>query len=300
MPEPAPSPIDPAALDRVLRRLAHAEAAPWLHQEVAGRMAERLAVMRTPAATWLDASGWLGGGRAAVAAQWPQARVTVMEHHPVLAARSRALLRGPWWTGRRPQAAVLALGEEPEGAFGMLWANLMLHAAPDAPALIARWHRALATDGLLMFSCFGPDTLAELAALYAEAGWPAPHPPYTDMHDIGDQLVRAGFADPVMDQEQLVLHWSGPSALLAELRGLGGNLSRGRLSGLRTPRWRQRLEAELARRAGPDGRIRMRFEVVYGHAVKVPPRTRAGDPQVVSLSGLHDRLRNRPPPGNLG
>ena len=100
-----------------------------------------------------------------------------------------------------------------------------------------------------MFSTFGPDTLAELRALYRELGWAAPAQAFVDMHDLGDMLVHAGFADPVMDQEHLTLHWPGPRELLAELRSLGGNLNPARHRGLRTPRWRSRLEAALRERA---------------------------------------------------
>ena len=45
------------------------------------------------------------------------------------------------------------------------------------------------------------------------------------MHDIGDLLSRAGFADPVMDQERLRLTWSSADRLLADLRALGGNVA---------------------------------------------------------------------------
>ena len=58
------------------------------------------------------------------------------------------------------------------------------------------------------------------------------------MHDLGDMLVQAGFADPVMDQEMLTLTWPDAEALLAELRALGGNADPARCAGLRTPRWR--------------------------------------------------------------
>ena len=75
-----------------------------------------------------------------------------------------------------------------------------------------------------MFSCLGPGTLRELRALYQRLGWPAPTPDFIDMHDLGDMLVHAGFADPVMDQETLTLQLADmPQALLAELRSLGGN-----------------------------------------------------------------------------
>ncbi|MEK8049838.1 methyltransferase domain-containing protein [Ideonella sp. DXS22W] len=298
MPDPSPPPplVDARALARQLDRLARADSPPWLHQEAAGRMAERLAVIREAPAQWLDWWGWLGASAPSVQAVWPQAERRAVEPTPALAERSRAQLQAPWWAWRRRQALVQAVIDEaavPPGQAQMLWANLMLHAVPDPVALMARWHAALAVGGFLMFSTFGPDTWRELRALYAEAGWPAPHPPFTDMHDIGDQLVHAGFADPVMDQETLRLHWSSPEALLAELRGLGGNLAAARPAGLRTPRWRRRLYEALAARADTQGRIGLTVELVYGHAFKAAPRARAGEPVAVSLDSVRDSLKTR-------
>ena len=181
----------------------------------------------------------------------------------------------------------------PVGQAQMLWANLSLHASTDPVVTLAAWHRALAVDGFVMFSCFGPDTLRELRALYAEMGWPAPHPPYTDMHDLGDMLVHGGFADPVMDQETIVLTWSSPETLLAELRGLGGHLGAQRHTGLRTPRWRDRLLQALAQRADAQGRIALTFELVYGHAYKPAPRAARGELATVSLDALRAKLPKR-------
>jgi len=93
--------------------------------------------------------------------------------------------------------------------------------APTRRALIAQWHRALATDGFLMLSCLGPDSLGGLRQLYADLGWAPPGHALTDMHDWGDMLVHAGFAEPIMDMERITLTYSTPQSLLAELRGLG-------------------------------------------------------------------------------
>jgi malonyl-CoA O-methyltransferase len=185
---------------------------------------------------------------------------------------------------------VLLEQEVPAGTGRMVWANMVLHLSADPVAQMAQWHRALAVDGFLMFSTFGPDTLLELRDVYQEAGWPSPHVPFVDMHDIGDQLVQQGFADPVMDQETLRLHWSSPEALVAELRGLGGNLDVQRGAGLRTPRWQRRLLDALRARAGADGRIALRFELVYGHAFKAAPRAPAGAPATVSLDQVRASL----------
>ena len=176
-------------------------------------------------------------------------------------------------------------GEIPPGA-GLVWANMMLHGVVDPEALFERWSGLLRVDGFVMFSCLGPGTLRELRALYARLGWPAPTPGFIDMHDLGDMLVQAGFADPVMDQETLTLRWSDPRALLAELQSLGGNAAPDRIAGLRTPRWRARLERALEALAAPDGTLGMSIEVAYGHAFKAAPRLRAGVPTTVSLDEM--------------
>src|SRR5215207_921429 len=157
---------------------------------------------------------------------------------------------------------------------------MVLHGVVDPPAAFARWHRLLSVGGVAAFSCLGPGTLRELRELYAAHGWPAPTPGFVDMHDLGDMLVGAGFADPVLDQETLVLTWADADAALAELRQLGGNAAPDRFAGLRTPRWRRRLRDALAERAGVDGRIALGFEVAYGHGFKPAPRVGAGEVSV--------------------
>ncbi len=265
-------------------------------------MAQRLPAIRKPPANWLDWGGFLGGSAEAVKSVLPDAQRSVVEPTEALLARSRTAVRRPWWALHRRDGSpqVLREAEVAPGGTQLLWANLVLHASPDPVAMLARWHAALAVDGFLMFSTFGPDTLRELRELYADCGWPAPHPPFTDMHDIGDQLVHSGFADPVMDQETLRLTWSSPQALLTELRGLGGHLSPQRFGGLRTPRWRARLAEALAQRADAQGRIALSFELVYGHAIKAAPRAAAGAPVSVPLSDLRASLAaRRSKPGAL-
>jgi malonyl-CoA O-methyltransferase len=108
------------------------------------------------------------------------------------------------------------------------------------------------------------------------------------MHDLGDMLVEAGFADPVMDQEVLTLNWADGGALLAELRGLGGNVHPQRQAGLRTPRWHKGLQQALGELAGADGRPALEFEIVYGHAFKPAPRARMA---AVTTVAAHDLQR---------
>jgi malonyl-CoA O-methyltransferase len=163
----------------------------------------------------------------------------------------------------------------------------------EPQALIAQWQQALAVDGFLMFSCLGPDTLRELRAAYAQAGWPPPAHEFTDMHDWGDMLVASGFAEPVMDMERITLAFETPARLLQELRELGANLHPARFPGLRGRGWRQELEALLERHLrGPDGQLTLTFEIIYGHAMKPLPRPRMGEQSAVSLEDMRAMLQS--------
>ena len=289
--------IDAAVLTRAQGRLARAASAPWLHAEVARRMAERLTLIRLRPETVIDWWAHAGASQALLAKAYPQARVLRVEASTP--ARVPTAADAPWWSSRRWRRETPAIDENavPAGAGQLLWANMMLHAAPDPEPVMQRWRRALAVDGFLMFSTLGPATLAGLRALYREAGWGTPHAAFTDMHDFGDMLVAAGFADPVMDQESLTLTWATPEALLTELRTLGANADPARFAGLRTPRWRSRLLAALRERAGPDGRIALEFELVYGHAFNPLPRAKVTAETHVALDDLRAMVRSGRRPG---
>lgn len=277
--------LDPRAVARQLRRLAALPQAPWLHADIARRMAERLGVIKLQPAVLLNWWGFLGDSREALSQAYPKAKQVWVEPTEALRLRSAELVRRSWWAalmGGAPAIEVQAESALVPGAAQMLWANMVLHAAPDLPTQLRRWQAALAVDGFVMFSCLGPDSLRELRPVYRAMGWGAPLQDWVDMHDIGDMMVEAGFADPVMDQERISLTWATPAALLKDLRLLGGNAAPLRFEGLRTPRWRARLEQALLPLAGPDGRLRLSLEVIYGHAFKAAPRLRMA--QEVSLS----------------
>jgi malonyl-CoA O-methyltransferase len=284
--------VDTVAVLRSQQRLSLAHQAPWLHTEVARRMAKRLSLMKAQPATVLDWWAASGGGREALAHAYPKARIVAVETDAALQQRQPPA----WWQRWREP---MRMGESmvTEQGAQLVWANMLLHHCADPGALMQSWHRALAVEGFLMLSTLGPDTLAALRAIYAQAGWGPAHSPFVDMHDIGDMLLQSGFSGPVMDQELITLTWATPEAALAELRSLGLNTDPARHPGLRTPRWRQRLCDALAEQAATaDGRIALSFEVVYGHAFKPAPRPQAGMQTEVSLEDLRATLRQRSRP----
>jgi malonyl-CoA O-methyltransferase len=287
-------PVDGPALRHVLGRLRRASRPPWLHGEVARRMAERLPIVRLQPDAVIDWWSASGASDELLAQAYPRARrVAVEADEPTRLASERRLVR-PWWSPQRWTAGAAEVRTESalaSGAGQLLWANMMLHMAADPHAVMAQWHRALAVDGFLMFSTLGPGSLNSLSELYRAQGWPPPFAPFVDMHDLGDMLVQAGFADPVMDQEQITLTWASADALLAELRTLGGNMAQTRFAGLRTPRWRERLVEVLTDAASTDCRLKLTFELVYGHAFRPPPRPRLAEQTNVPLADMRAMVR---------
>ena len=283
---------DPGAVDAraVRRHFARAAAtydgAAVLQREVSRRMAERLEVVKLSPRAILDAGCGTGDAQADLALRYPQARQVALD---VALPMLRVAMTKE--DGRRSTFARLlsAFGKSDSdganfvcgdvaalpfaaGGFDLAWSNLALQWVDDLPRALAELGRVLRTGGLLMFSTFGPDTLRELRAAFASVDGHSHVSRFTDMHDIGDMLVGAGFGDPVMQMEYFTLTYADPRAMLRDLKAIGAtNATRARPRALMGRRRFERALAALdaARR---DGRIPATFEVIYGHAWKVAPR----------------------------
>jgi malonyl-CoA O-methyltransferase len=296
-----PPTIDPVAAARWAA--LPTQVSPWLHEEVARRMEDRLDLIRLQPQAWAHWDAVRGGlqAQALLTKRYPQAQCYVVESSELGQQMAAQALAKPWWNPARWKAVPLNFETPPNASVQMLWANMGLHMAADPQKLIQNWHQALAVDGFLMFSCLGPDSLRELRGLYQAMGWPTPGHAFTDMHDWGDMLVQTGFAEPVMDMERITLTYATPQRLLADLRELGRNLNPQRFAGLRTPRWRSGLEAEIVRHLRPpgdsQGPLTLSFEVIYGHAFKPVPRVRLGDQSAFSLEDMRAMLRTGRGPG---
>ena len=290
-----PPSLDPVAAARWAARPL--KASPWLHEEVGRRMQERLDVIRLQPRAWADWEPMRGGldAHRALRTRYGQAAVWLVAHQPQEAELVRARTAGPWWRPGRWTGPSVHTGLPAEGGVQMVWANMLLHRVAHPQELIAQWQQALAVDGFLMFSCLGPDSLRELRTLHQKMGWPAPAHEFTDMHDWGDMLVQAGFAEPVMDMERIVLTYDSPQRLLQELRELGRNLHADRFGALRGRGWeRQWLQAcNTHGERAPDGRLQLTFEVVYGHALKPMRRPRVLPQSEIGLHDMRQMLRGK-------
>lgn len=293
VPERPPS-LDPIAAARWCAHFAGLTPS-WLHEEVASRMQERLAFIKSQPTRWVHWGPMQGGllAHELLQKRYPQAQAWLSSDYPQQDLAAHAALQGKWWQAQRWFGPRLKCGLPPDGQADMLWANMQLHTAVQPLNLLKRWHRALAVDGFLMFSCLGPDTLRELRDVYAQKAWPEPAHEFTDMHDWGDMLVEAGFSEPVMDMERITLTYESPERLLAELRSWGRNLHLHRFEGLRGKHWLEQLKQVLMTLASPEegGRIRVSFEIVYGHAVKPQPRVPVSAESSIGLEQMRQMLR---------
>ena len=289
-----PPTIDPIAAARW--QAAAPALSPWLHEEVARRMEDRLQWIRQAPASWCHWDALRGGlqAHALVSARYPEARCQVFESAAHCEPVVRQALAKPWWSLSRWSAASPRWGLPADASVQMLWANMALHTAADPQALIAQWHRALAVDGYLMFSCLGPDTLRELHGVYAALGWPPAGHAFTDMHDWGDMLVQAGFAEPVMDMEKISLTYVNSEKLVEDLRKLGRNFHVSRFAGLRGKNWYKNFQQALLSLAQKDseGRLVLTFEVVYGHALKPQARVKITSKSEIDLEDMRQMLQN--------
>ena len=221
-----------------------------MEAEVGVRMLERLDYVKLVPRRILDAGSGLGREAKALARRYPRAELLALDF-------ALPMLRRRFWEKRILLCGDIVQLPLSDGSIDLVWSNMALHWAADPAAALREFERVLAPKGLLMFSTLGPDTLKELRAAAGAARVHA----FADRHDVGDMLVAAGFAAPVMDMEMIEVEYRQNKDLLADLRASGQTSARAdRARGLAGRRFVARLRAQLVPRAT--------FEVVYGHAWK--------------------------------
>jgi len=270
-PRPEPWRIDKRRARRAFERAAATyDGAAFLQREVGQRLYERLDLLRgfRPVRI-LDAGCGTGALTAQLARRWRGARVVALDIAPAMLARARR--RGPWL--RRPWCVAGDIEALPlaAGSFDLVFSSLALQWCPDLERAIGELARVLAPGGLLLFATFGPDTLRELRAAWAEAdGGAHVHVHgFPDLHEVGDLLLHTGLADPVTDAEWITVRYGDVLELMRDLKAIGArNAAAGRPRGL-TGRGRiEALRRAYGRCRDAGGRLPATFEVVYGHAWK--------------------------------
>jgi len=154
-----------------------------------------------------------------------------------------------------------------DNSVDMVISSLMMQWCPDLKQLFSEIHRVLKNDGLILFSTFGPDTLKELKKSWSVVDNETHVNTFTDMHDIGDQMLGCGFQSPVMEMEKLTLTYQKVTDLLRDLKAIGAQTVSTRSKSL-MGKDKFQLMIKMYESYRADGKLPATYEVIYGHAWK--------------------------------
>ena len=291
------------------RAAGHYDDAAALQREVAARLldsldyyderAQREAGNDTPRTPQVVLDVGCGPGHAAVEMQkrWPKAQVLALDLALPMLRQARHHAGGwrPFKARPVPLCADARALPLADGSVDVLFSNLCLQWVEDLPAVFAGFRRVLRPGGLMLLSTFGPDTLWELREAFTAAD-SAPHvSPFASIAQFGDALIAAGFKDPVLDRDELVLRHDDLGGLMRELRTLGATnaLSTRRRSLTGRARFARAAQAYEPMRA--QGRLPATWEVISAQAWGPPPgtpiRIDGVDEVAVPLSSIPVRRR---------
>jgi len=256
-----------------------------LQREVQTLLLDRLGFYLEAPERVVDVGAGTGRGTALLRKRYPKAQVIAMDLAlPMLKAAKKHV---SWLKPFQRVCAEATALPLPDHSVDVLHSSLCFQWIDDLPALFGECVRVLKPGGLLVYSTFGPDTLKELRAAWAEADQQPHVSRFLDMHDLGDAMITAGLRDPVLDVDRYTLTYSEPRMLLKELQGLGAtNADRDRERHLLGKRHYQRMLAAYETMR-VDGRIPATWEVVTAHAWGPPPgqsRRMAGGGEIASFS----------------
>lgn len=286
--------VDARRVRRASARAARSyEDAAVLQREVGRRLLERLDLVRLVPQRVLDLGCGTGMQARELARRYPDAVVTGVDLSPQMlqaAPDARSLLdrlrgRHAW----QRVAADMARLPFADGVFDLAWSNLALEWSNRPERVFDAVRRCLRPEGLFMFTTIGPDTLKELRRAAPDLAMQ----PTTDMHNVGDALVKAGFSAPVVDMETITLTYPHLLGLFADLRACASTCALPPAGkGLRGRSWLAALSAryEAARSAG---RLPATVEVIYGHAWRPTAERAMPDPAAPRVIRVHRRERPR-------
>jgi len=235
---------------------------------VGKRLLERLDYIRLQPNTITDIGAGTGHLSKHLSQRYKQARVIALDLAPNMLRTARRHA-GTLTRLLRRQSFVCADAEGlplADQSTDMIFSNLTLQWCGDLNRVFAEFRRVLRPGGMALFSTFGPDTLKELRDSWSAADGAVHVSAFIDMHDIGDALLRSGFADPVMDAERFTLTYPDAYTLMRELKLVGAhNATSGRNHSL-TGKGRLRAMTAAYERYRDNGTLPASYEIVYGLA----------------------------------
>jgi malonyl-CoA O-methyltransferase len=275
--------IDKQQAKRSFARVAQSyDDAAILQREIGDRMLERLEYINYTPGLILDVGAGTGYCTTLLQKKFPKAHMLALDiAQPMLThARNRSSL----WSRLRNRTDYLCADAEAlplaDRSVDMVFSNLTLQWVNQLEHTLQEFARVLRPGGMILFSTFGPDTLKELHAAWLSVDRYSHVNAFIDLHDIGDAMMRARLAEPVMDAERLTMTYPDVYKLMRDLKTIGAhNVTLQRNKGLTGKARFRQLESEYEQ-FRRDGVLPVSYEVIYGHAWA--PLAQA--PGVVSVS----------------
>ncbi len=257
-------------------------AADFLHTEIRARLLERLDLVSLLPGTVLDLGAGPPAATEALQSRYPASTLLAVDLAPAMLGAAPT----PWHR-IGADAARLPL---PDGVADLVVAGMLLHWCEDAEAVLREARRMLRFPGLLLVSTLGPDTLRELRLAWAAVDQQPHTLAFADMHNLGDALVGAGFAEPVVDRHVVTVSYRRLDDLVRDLRGVGAaDLGPGRRRSLTgRHRWAAMKHA-FGQQRRVDGTVPVTVEIICAHAWARPPQQPGTAEIVVPLDGLRRR-----------
>ena len=262
----------------IRRRFDHAAAgfddADFVHAVTREGLLARLEPLLLEASTILDLGAATGATGRSLHRRFRRAHVVNLDFSGVMLRQARD--RKPWrMSSSFVQADAVRLPFA-DGSIDLVVANQLLPWIPQPDMAFAEIARVLKRGGVFAFASLGPDSLRELRQAWASIDDDAHVNRFPDMHDVGDGLVRAGLADPVLDIDRLEIRYEQAHKLFEDLTRAGArNTHRDRSPGL-TGKQRFRSMLEALENAAPGPGLTLDLELVYGHCWGGGPRKDPG------------------------
>jgi len=268
-----------------------------LQRETGDRILERLDLVKLQPCTILDIGAGTGVATHALGKRYKKAHVIAFDLAPKMLNQARQ--RGNMFHRLLGKRGFICGDAEQlpfaSNSIDLIFSNATLQWCSNLDHTFMEFKRILKPGGLLMFSTFGPDTLKELRdswrAADTDAGTAAHVHNFIDMHDIGDAMLRAGLADPVMDVENFTLTYTDAWQLMRELKTLGAHNVASERRHTLTGKARIKNMIAAYEHLRIDGKLPATYEVVYGHAWS-PAATKSRDVSI-PVSQLQSGIRQQ-------